>query len=156
MHRAGAVLIFTVLLSWSALGQAASSGRKKHKFPEVVAQVSLAGQTNPIPTTTIFTPNTDGLFRISVYWANTVPASTDFTWSLDLGWTDDAGNEAAQSFMILSAESGAPMSYSINTGNGSSLTFRANAGAPVTFSVKANSTPSSTTYELFFVVEQLI
>jgi len=58
---------------------------KSSAFP---SKVSLTGQVATIPTTTILTPNADGVFQISVYTSCTA-AGAGGTATPSVGWTDD-------------------------------------------------------------------
>src|SRR5713226_6908890 len=55
------------LLCIFALGITASPKPKRHAATLVVAKRSFIDQHGPFPTTTIFTPRSDGDFRISAY-----------------------------------------------------------------------------------------
>src|SRR6266496_6591181 len=48
-------------------GRSSSAAPAPFTSPLIVAKGKLVNQTAPIPTTTIFTPNQTGLYRISVY-----------------------------------------------------------------------------------------
>src|SRR5437588_11107787 len=60
--------------------------------PPIVARGKLVNQTAPIPTTTIFTPAQDGLYRLSAY-ATIIKAdpSSSSNWAYTPSWTDDSG-----------------------------------------------------------------
>lgn len=136
--------------------------------PVIVAQVSLKGQTNPIATTTLFTPQRDGLYRISSYGVVTVPNSTFGQWDVQLNWTDDSGSELCSDYQACNLMEmwSDPVEEHFGGTTGLQGHFPPNtitvvqvkAGVPVTYSVvaDANGNPTGSTYELFITVEQLI
>jgi hypothetical protein len=127
-------------------------------FPTVVASVKLTGQTTTIPQTVLFTPTTDGMFRINAYMVTTVP-KTDGTkpfWSLALQWTDDAHN-------WLFVDAVATPAYQITNSNiflrtnDWPLTFWVRAGTPIIYAVQSTGGSAlGSTYELFATLEQLM
>jgi hypothetical protein len=86
-----AVAIAILVLAVFAVGFATS---QQNAFigPRVAAKVSLANQTGNISPTTILTPQTDGIFRVSVY-ETMITQGAGF--AVELGWTDEAGGETA-------------------------------------------------------------
>jgi hypothetical protein len=133
-------------------------------YPRVVAKVSLTGQTAAIPTTTIFTPKANGLYRISAYGAMTTPVSENAaSWSVSFGWTDDAGAEGPVDLMVIQDWAAPPLAFGFCsfapsggfTSPGCLLVVRDVAGQPLTYSVGTYNNPGGT-YELFITVEQLM
>jgi hypothetical protein len=61
----------------------------------VVAREALAGQTEELGPTTLFTPDADGLYRISVYQNCTVGGS-EGSLATKIGWTDDSQAQLAK------------------------------------------------------------
>jgi hypothetical protein len=120
-------------------------------FPTVVAQVALAGQTAPIPPTTILTPQTNGSYRVSAYIVTTTPATNGDPIYLNLTYTDDSGGKT---LTILYLNSG-----TFFPNNEAEVVFavRANAGIPLAYSISCDPYCSGfdATYELFLTVEQL-
>ena len=120
--------------------------------PQIVARVNLTGQTNSIPTTTFFTPKSDGLFRLSGVMVTTLASNQlTGTWETTIGFTPDSG---------ATTQPWVSTNTAVITGgvNESTLTVRSNAGNPLTYSVSvgANSgDPQGSTYELFLVLERL-
>jgi hypothetical protein len=134
-------------------------------YPHVVASVHLTNLTDPITTTTLFTPKQGGLYRISAYMTVPLPASSGDQWRFVLGWTDDAGVQSWTTTGV-NALSVPPQSSSTallgTPGTTSGLTiFRPSANTPVTYQVcrydnsPCEQGPDGSTYELFFVAEQL-
>jgi len=102
-----------------------------------VKKIALANQTARIPTTTIYTPGTSGLFRISVYDPNRGDQLSGIR-TVDFGWSDDAGREATNSNFSLAVGQVPPNAWGFVNG----LEFPANvmivedmAGHPLTFDV---------------------
>jgi hypothetical protein len=136
--------------------------------PATVAQVALKGQTGPIASTTLFTPQRDGLYRISSYGMVTVPNSTFGQWDVQLNWTDDSGSELCSNYQACALMQmwSDPVETHFGGGTGNQGSFVPNtttvvqvkAGVPVTYSVvaDANGNPTGSTYELFITVEQLM
>ena len=133
--------------------------------PTIVARIALVNQTAAIPTTTLFTPTSDGLYRISAYGAITTPVSPNgANWSVFFGWTDEAGMEGSGEPLVIIADFNTPQNaYGVCTqgANGTQspagcvLVVRSLAGKPLTYSVTAEFAAGGT-YELFITVEQLM
>jgi hypothetical protein len=116
-------------------------------FPCVVTTVTLTNQSKAIPATTIYTPNTDGLFRVSAYLSlTTVKNVNNEGWELLLAWTDEIGTKKANT----------------NSYNGGSnaltdtFVVRGIAGQPLGYTTNpiSGGGPQSN-YNLFIVVEEL-
>jgi hypothetical protein len=133
--------------------------------PAIVKKVILANQTAPIPTTTIFTPASNGLFRLSVYITQVVPAEkqgSQSNWQYQFNWTDDAGPESPLApLMWVGSAQTPPKAWGVpyySESPGTVTVFEAIAGQPVSFSVNLVD-PAGVgggTYSLYFVVERLI
>lgn len=116
--------------------------------PQIVARIHLTGQTGPIPVTAIFTPVTDGLFRLSGVFVITTASNQAGNWSTSIGYTADSGSGYVQWIEVASER--------VNGGfSESTLTVRDNAGNPLTYLVFSTGNPQGSTYELFFTVERL-
>ena len=148
--------------SWMAnLSQSAGS----LAYPRIVASVHRTNLTAAIPQTTVFTPQRNGLFRVTAYMTLTVPAEASQLWLLGLNWTDDAGAEQSVGYVGVYSNSTPPYAYGLNSDayppygysqlSPAALAFRANAGVPIKYSVSPYGTPEGSTYELFFTVEEL-
>lgn len=109
--------------------------------PRIVAQVALTNQTQPIPLTTIFTPKSDGLFRISAYMNS--PTSCGCEWVLAFFWTDETQRQTSGSI----GESGG------NSFASPVIVVRDLAGQPV--SAYVNASPGGSSYDLHITVERL-
>lgn len=141
-------------------------------IPGIIAQLVLKGQTAPIPTTTLLTPQSDGLFRISSYGVITVPNSTQGMWDVQLTWTDESGPEICGGgqqggdipCVLLGMWTNLTptrfgVNYSIWYSPNATAVVRLKAGTPLAFAVLADSNfpnVSGTTYDLYFTVEQLM
>lgn len=110
-------------------------------FPCIVASISLTNQTVPVSQVPIYTPTTDGLFRV-VYYEEVTNVGFGvwvFTWR----WTDDLKTEAQD---MIQLSSGGYANYGV-TG------IRALAGHPITYTVTHRF--GGGTWNLFATVEQL-
>jgi hypothetical protein len=135
-----ALFLFGLSVSGFAHAQCAA-------FPCVVATVSLASQSQNIPSTPIFTPTSDGTFRISVYMSTSTGTIKRASWVAFVGWTDE---HRVQEVGIASA---AP-----NGWGSQSYVIREVAGQPMLYQTKLSAGGNGNggmTYDLFFTVEQL-
>jgi hypothetical protein len=154
-------LSIAVLLVAFGLVAARSTGAPAPTLtsPTIVKKVALTNQTGPIPTTTIFTPGTSGLFRVSVYMTQAVAGNSPDYWTVDLGWSDDAGKEAAAT-VSSSVGQVPPMAWGFVSGSfqpGSVVTVEGRAGQPLTFDVTdAGGFGNDGSYSLYITVERLI
>jgi hypothetical protein len=123
----------------------------------IVAKGKLTHRSAPIPTTTIFTPAADGLYRLSVYATITqIDSSSNSYWFYNVGWTNDGGAQDANS--IIYGYPQTPVQFiweSTYDIGGPVLTFEAKAGAPVTHQVVQSGPPDNSAYSLYWVVERL-
>jgi len=118
-------------------------------FPTMVASLSLTSQTAAVPPTVLFTPTSNGLFRISVDMIVTQAKKKNFGnayWRGILEWTDAVPEKRIGPMVSLDAPG--------DHGQGETYTFAAAAGQPVTFSVRGNRHGQSS-YDVFLVVEQV-
>ena len=116
--------------------------------PRVVAQISRTGQTASIPQRTLFVPEKDGLFRLSVYLVQTI-ATDNSTTNFLVSYTDDTGPEFQQFQSpptVGCVRLGAPCSWTI--------LLRANAGTPITWETDICQ-GCAPTYEIFATLEKL-
>jgi hypothetical protein len=112
--------------------------------PAVVETIALFNQTTGVPVITLFTPKVDGLYRLTIYLAETVPGSTGGGWEAEMYWKDVQGSQ------------------SFGTGVGCSQInerivtepARLLAAQPLTYEV-INSNASGT-YEILITVERLM
>ncbi len=145
MNRYKILVTITALLSLTALVARsqqynATSGRANY------GQVNLTGQTGTINTTTIFTPATDGLYRVSASVAceTSVTAATVLA---TFGYKD-----ISNTAQTIATTTGTCTTLGIASVGGLSVTFQVKAGNPVTYSTTVANAPH---YALRFVVEQL-
>jgi hypothetical protein len=123
----------------------------------IVAWGRLVNQTASIPTTTIFTPTQDGLYRMSVYITMTKadPNSGSY-WTYNIAWTDDAGAESENELFHQNDNTPGQFVYQfLATLGGTAVPFEAKAGTPVTHSTKQVGPPDSSAYSLYYVIERL-
>jgi hypothetical protein len=112
--------------------------------PAVVATVALFNQTANIPTTTLYTPTADGLYRFTM-WIGCKEGTINGYWDATLTWNDFA---AIQGFNVTS---------DCNNGDESTpMSERAEmqAGQPVTYNVVGQ--PPTGVYTVFITIEKLI
>jgi hypothetical protein len=117
--------------------------------PRVVATANLTNQTNSIPTTMIFRPPVNGVYRASVYMSQITPGNGT---NVMLDWTDNAGEEIA--LVGNTQNSPAPPTAYCTSGSNTlpcGTTFFAKAGTPVSYWTQA----TGGTYDLFIVIERL-
>jgi hypothetical protein len=129
-------LLLPVVLLFSTAGFAQSS-------PQIVAQVSLLNQNSATRPTSLFTPVTSGVYRISSYMV--ASRGTKSVWSLSFGWTDEHRPAAVTDLFV-------PNNTTLSDSN--TLVVRAIAGTPIYYKVN-RITSSTITYDLFITVEQL-
>jgi hypothetical protein len=127
----------------------------------IVAQVALTGQTSNVPTTTLFTPVRDGLYRINAYGAMTEVSNLNAEWNLSAGWQGEVGAETSP-FLAIYDGSTPPNAFgwcTIGPSQGPicSIVVRDLAGSPLTYSISGSNNPSpGGVYEVFITVEQLM
>jgi hypothetical protein len=150
------VVTVAVIAGWSSGRADAPPGS-----PVIVKRLPYKNQTAPIPTTTIFTPQQTGLYRLSAYITQTQTSPTTL-WLYQLNWTDDAGVESTvvgQGVLQLNTSQTPPMAWGASPwslGNpGETTLFESKAGTPVSFYV-AGPDQGGGTYSLYFTVERLM
>src|SRR3977135_389071 len=78
------VILFVLALSLAGFAHAQCAA-----FPCVVATVSLTNQSANIPMTPIFTPASNGCFRVAGYISTSNGTRSNAIWTVDLGFTDN-------------------------------------------------------------------
>jgi hypothetical protein len=150
MYKALCVAILLLAtLAFTSGSKPADASPVSPATPFIVARVGLFNQTTAIPTTTIFTPQVSGLYRVSPYLSVT-SASSAGNWNFTFGWTDDGGVPEYSIDMLNAA------GYAGTWGSGyaqaaGSFTFRAIKGQPVSYS----TTGAGGDYELLLTIEKL-
>jgi hypothetical protein len=164
MYKTLCVVVFllpTFAFSQTTKVTNASAPATTFPSPQIVARAKLPHQTAAIPTTTMFTPIQDGLYRLSVYGTLLNTGTTGLTWNFNLGWTDDAGAESIPGLVSgYDFNFGAFGQFDGYSGNiapigGPATVFEAKAGQPITYSVTAQGDPDGTAYSLYFTLERL-
>jgi hypothetical protein len=125
--------------------------------PVILARGKMLNQTAPIPSTTILTPATTGLFRLSIYaTVTTIDSSSQSSWGILPQWTDDAATQYAGGILI---GYGSVLGQFESQGDaqigGVSTSFEAKAGTPITISTYQNGPPDSSVYAMYYVLERL-
>jgi hypothetical protein len=143
-------------------GRTSSAAPAPFTSPLIVAKGRRVNQTAPIPTTTIFTPPQDGLFRLSVYatLVSNNPCCGTW-WAYGVSWTDDAGPQFINTLLASEQATTGQFVQFFNQGfqiplGGAVTTFEAKAGQPITHSVTFNNGSSDgTSYSLYYTLERL-
>jgi hypothetical protein len=128
---------------------------------QVVARVSLTVDTptGVILPTTIFTPETDGLFRITLYEDQTdsiTPCKPHIVCghlAPIFGYTDDRGRQQSLVPVPYFQFQGCPCGQPVSA----SAIARVKSGTPIRYAVQpfGGGDDNGSTYELFLTVEQL-
>jgi len=134
--------MFSLLLSVVLSGTMSLAHTERN--PVVEAKIRLTGQTQEIPPTTIFTPKSTGMFRLSFSWAETKGLSNG-AWSTTVRFTNVT--PATLGWSMLTSGIYGYSDYSVG--------FLAIAGKPVTFEVHPSGDISGSSYDLFIVIERL-
>jgi hypothetical protein len=122
--------------------------------PRVVAQISRTGQTSSIPQRILFTPQADGLFRMSVYFVVTTNHFPNNAEILRVSYTDNAGPEKQQ-FAFTSLESvGCDSSYTPEAPCSRTFLLMAKAGTPIMWEMDKCDC-FDVTYDVFVTLEKL-
>ena len=125
--------------------------------PPIVAHGKLLNQNTPLPSTTIFTPTQDGLYRLSVYLTITrADSSSNSQWGFNVDWVDDVGVQEAN-FLLLGYGnvSGQFFVYQSFRAGGTAMPFEAKAGMPITYNVTQIGGPDNSSYSLYYTLERL-
>lgn len=143
------VVIIALGLCVSGLAQTGRAvrgdGAQCTALPCVVASVSLTNQSQKALQIPLFTPSSDGLYRVSAYMRTSTGTNQRASWQLTLGWTDELGTN-------VSGSSIGPDSFLPIT-----LVVRDIGGQPLAYSVKPHGGGQGVgmTYDLFVTVEQV-
>jgi hypothetical protein len=136
MRNGSICLIVILAFGLTAAGQAPT---KKWK---VVQVVQLTEQTATIPATTIFTPTTVQLYRLSVYLdCGGHGVDSGEYWEFQVGWTSNGGG--------LSGSCGA------GGASGQTVPFIGKVGTPVFYEIEAGPRTATFPYTLELAIEQL-
>ena len=117
-------------------------------LPVVVAQRSFIGETTNIPPTTIFTPTSKGLFRVTVDLEQSNTDAGTYAPAVFLSWTGDFASYQTQMVIGPNYQSGSAAAGS------DAITVRDAANAPVQISTTLNPNEEGT-YNLYVVIEKL-
>lgn len=126
--------------------------RHEHSAPEIVSYQEFLSQTAVFGPTPIFTPQEDGLFRVSMYLET---GSTDGTTSVggNVSWTDDFRPNAPAGFTF--SLIGYPGFSGEGAGYGqTTVVIRAKARTSITVATTTSGTLASP-YNLYVTVEAL-
>jgi len=115
-------------------------------LPTLVASLSLTGQNASVGTTVVFTPYSNGQFRVSLYLSTIVGAGSAST-TTTCNWIDLSGG--AQSYTSSGVASG-----SANHAEHTMMIY-ANAGTTINFTTTVTGSISTGTYGVWYTVEKL-
>ncbi len=161
-HMNKALAVSVLLLSALAIGFATNNAQSGGtRSAQEVARVALTHQTGAIAQTALLNPPANGaMYRVSAYGVATIPLNNSSFWCVWFGYADDGGTQINGIGIPTSSNDQGLNNYSSST-----LVLRANAGTPLTYTVApsgtsscggvGDSSPVGSTYELFFVIEQL-
>ena len=135
MRNATISLIAMIVLGLSAVGQTDPAPTWK-----IVQVVHLAQQEADIPSTTIFTPTTGALYRLTVNIACSPQRGSGGDWTYSVSWTQEG-----PAVRGTAGESNS---------SGQVVPFRGRVGTPVVYSV-IGGLGQTFTYDLDIVIEQL-
>lgn len=116
---------------------------------KVIKEFHVFGGSAGIPPTVVFTPESNGLYRVSGYFAVFSTVVQDNGWLTKIYWTDQTGLPGSASLALY-----------LNNGNyytqvGPKI-FSPQVGTPVYFVVPPTSPPPmDATYDVAFTIEQL-
>jgi hypothetical protein len=115
-------------------------------FPRVVARLNLLNRTKEVGPATLYTPNSSGVFRVSIVMTVTVGNGVPGTWNSALFYVPLTGlNQQSFSCSISSAQ---PFS------DGIQAPFSAAKDNPITVSI-TGSWISGSQYNAYIILEQL-
>ena len=162
------LFVISLLLVSLRQGQPATpNAPETNEQSKIIARLALKGNTGSIPPTTIFTPEIDGIFRVSVY--TEIMTSTWQSVSLcgNLSWHDDSpfleqtpvltGFNGVGTGAIASLGCLNTLGPEGPTGNFTTreVVIRAKAHKPVTIDTVLTSPVSPFAYSIHIVAEQL-
>jgi hypothetical protein len=146
--------ILLATISFTSGSKPANASEGTLAVPTIVARVVLRGQTQQIPTSTLFTPKVTGVYRIEEYVTNTLPdPNNNNNWSLQINWTDEAGPESrgGVGWQASILGPGSDIGFS----PGATAIIYAVAGSPVSYSTTLVGGGSGGTYSLYLTAEKL-
>lgn len=120
--------------------------------PRIVVSGKLLNQTAPLPFMTIYTPKTDGVYRLTMYATQlTVPVSAGY--SVTAMFYDASGAANQTDFLnsngIIGAFGGS------GTGiPGATVVMQVKASTPISFEVTSSADENST-YSVYYTLERL-
>jgi hypothetical protein len=151
-------VLCVILVLFSATIASSNSHRS---LPKVVSKVAIKGRSTAIPQTTLVTPASNALYRVSAYGVVTVPNGNTAFWNLELNWTEEYGAENCYN----GTQQGVPCSLLTINSNWENYgeyrwaqqtwVVRANAGTPLSYSMVDVGGATGSKYDLFLTVEQL-
>lgn len=161
MRKRSVIVLLPVALAIALTMNSSSAQSGAARNAQEVARVALTHQTAAIAQTAIVNPPARGaLYRVSTYGVTTIPLNNSSYWCVWFSYAGDAGTQINGIGIPTGSNNQGLNNYSSAT-----FVLRANPGTPLTYTVVPSGTsscggvgqnsPIGSTYELFFVVEQL-
>jgi hypothetical protein len=119
----------------------------------IVAQVTSLNQFGGIAPTTLLTPATNGVYRVSAYMTELLTKKLSGSYSLNVGWVDESGHVqfTPATWVTLPAQGGT-VGAGYRFASGTAI-IRGVAGKPISYTVQGFA--PNFNYNLFITVEQL-
>lgn len=158
------LLLLFAISCFAAVSWPQSSPPPRVDAPRIVRRASFVGITDVIPTKTLFTPKTDGLFRVSAYTELITPETDGDVQCLygTINWSDDSPVRETEPLVVSEASDGEPYAcmYTAEIGQNvvgqTIIILRAKAGIPVTIQTSLEFGPApGFTYSLYITVEEI-
>lgn len=112
-------------------------GSRDKDAPKTVARLDLANQSSEIPVTTLFTPEKDGLYRISGYVVGLNNGNPGGSIDGRFSWTDDSGVQGYTPHSIEGLGGGgfgfARSLFGLGIFSSCNFVLHAKANTPITF-----------------------
>jgi hypothetical protein len=141
------MFVAVVLNAGWGFGQTATKDSAQNPgFPRVVARLNLRGRTDGVGPSTLYTPKTSTLLRVSVNMVCTIGNGlSEANWIGKLSYE----NEIGQNITLFSVGCSLPLA------NPGTWIFSASKGNPITFATEPQGDTSGTQYNAYVVLEQL-
>jgi hypothetical protein len=125
---------------------------------QIVAKGKRVNQTAAIPSSTIYSPTQDGLYRLSIYaTVNKADPNSQSDWNLYVFWNDGTGLQQITPLIGDGNMLGqfAQMFFVVPPIAGPVIVMEAKAGSRIGFQVVQGGPADNSTYSLYYTLEQL-
>lgn len=144
MRRVVICVIAVVMCAGYSFGQGDEVPQWK-----VVKAGHISGGTDAIGPTTLFTPEKDGLYRVSLYALVSGPFQQGVFFDVSVDWTNRIGDPIFAELDMCFADLCFPDGSIVQV-------FAPKVNTPIIFTVKvSNPAPQNSTYDTAFTIEQL-